>query len=83
MRVPEVHMAGHVNGHAIVTPTELKVAAFTPDEDFYSEEFKTDYVAGLTYWLREGNLKLANCLLEWPVDITVIVKNHPLLKELE
>ncbi len=61
-----VSMQGHVNGQPFFTPTEKVVASFIPRESF------GPYLKGEKYWLREGNLKLAKNLLEWPVDIIVL-----------
>ena len=38
---------------------------FTPKHDFWSEEMKSQYVAGLTYTIRPGNAKLAEAVGQW------------------
>ena len=46
-------------------PTEPVIAVFIPRMDFFSEEFKSQYVAGMKYYLREGNAKLAAQMGIW------------------
>ncbi len=65
-----VHMEGHVNGVPFFSPTEKKVAFFIPKESFFAQGMT--FEKGVSYWLREGNLKMASNLIEWPVDITVL-----------
>lgn len=38
---------------------------FTPQEDFFSEEFRSAYLKGLSYQARPGDLKLRALLPGW------------------
>lgn len=38
---------------------------FTPLEDFFSEELKSQYCVGLSYTVRPGNAKLAALVPKW------------------
>lgn len=72
MAKQEASFQGHVNGQPFFTPTEKKVASFIPKKTFFSKPMNMTFEKGVSYWLREGNLKLAGNLIEWPVDITVL-----------
>jgi hypothetical protein len=41
---------------------------FIVTKDFYSDEFRSQYIAGLKYTVREGNDKLAAALEKWVVE---------------
>lgn len=49
------------------------VAVFMAVEDFFSPEFQSGYVKGLTYTLREGNKKLGDCLTKWLEEGKVVL----------
>lgn len=38
---------------------------FVPNQDFLSSEFKSAYVKGMTYTIREGNTKLLAAVIQW------------------
>lgn len=67
-------MTGSVDGVPFTSPIEKKIASFVPTKDFDSEEMDMTFYKGVSYWLREGNLKMASNLLKWPVDIEVLDK---------
>ena len=39
--------------------------SFTPLHDFYSDEFRSNYVSGLAYTVRLGNVKLDVAVRNW------------------
>ena len=41
---------------------------FVALKDFYSPEFKSQYVEGLKYTVRSGNDKLATCFTKWEAE---------------
>lgn len=47
---------------------------FTPTKDFVSKEFKSVYVRGLSYTVREGNTKLLAAVSRWLEEGLVKVK---------
>jgi hypothetical protein len=53
------------------------VTPFTPVKDFYSENFRSHYCAGLTYRVRPGNVALAAAVEEWRKSGLVTVATVP------
>jgi hypothetical protein len=41
---------------------------FTPTEDFFSEEMRSQYMKGLTYTVRPGDDALEKCVQKWMKD---------------
>lgn len=49
----------------MIVPTGRVVRTFVPTEDFYSEQFRSHYVTGMRYSVREGNTALATAVQAW------------------
>jgi len=71
----------------IAPVVEATVAAkirFTPTDDFFSVEFQSHYVAGLTYTIRPEDSKLREIVMkEWLPQVKVILVNPPLTASIE
>ena len=46
-------------------PTEKVLFNFYPLVDFYSDEFETQYISGMRYSVREGNVRLYKAVTQW------------------
>ena len=42
--------------------------SFTPTQDFFSEDTRSQYVRGLNYTVRDGNEKLHALVAQWMTD---------------
>lgn len=54
-----------------MTESQLLASApvgFTPTGDFWSDEFQSQYVAGLLYTIQPGNMRLARAVEGWLKD---------------
>ena len=53
-------------------PTGTVISTFIPTQDFFCKTMQSQYVKGSTYYLREGNDKLATKVNEWLKDGLII-----------
>lgn len=56
---------GIIDGRPVVSPRGKVLAVFYPKQTFESDELATKYMAGLRYYVREGNEKLASAAKAW------------------
>lgn len=52
---------------------EFEKYQFTPTEDFYSEQFKSQYLVGLNYTVRDQDSPLHTAVQEWLEQGSVVL----------